>query len=87
MRIPRFLAVWLPATKLLRGAAILTLFALGLMVWSMLDPTPLPVMLAMTLGQGLGTFAFLLYGIAVLADVLRIRRERRESQQIPPVVS
>jgi hypothetical protein len=78
VRFLRFLAVWrLPATKLLRGAAVLTLFALGLMVWSMLDPTPLPVMLAMTLGQVLGTFAFLFYGIAVLADVLRIRRERR----------
>jgi hypothetical protein len=81
MKIPAFIAVWrLPAPRLLRGAAVLTLLGLGFMVWSMLDPRVLPVMLAMTLGQILGTFAFLLYGIAVLQDVLRIRRERREEK-------
>ena len=84
--LKRFLFVWqLPVDKLLRGAAILTLLALGLMVWSMLDPTPLPVMLAMSLGQMLGTFAFALYGFAVWKDLRRIRRERREST--PPEVS
>jgi hypothetical protein len=70
--------------SLVRGAAVLTLFALALMVWSMLDPTPLPVMLAMSFGQVLGTIAFALYGIAIYKDLRRIRRERRESsQQIP----
>jgi hypothetical protein len=70
--------------KLVRIAAVLTLFALCFMVWSMLDPTPLPVMLAMTIGQGIGTLAFALYGLAVYKDLRRIRRERRESsQQIP----
>jgi hypothetical protein len=83
----RFLAVWrLPVPRLLRGAAILTLFALGFMVWSMLQPTPLPVMLAMSLGQALGTFAFALYGLAVWQDLRRIRRERRESSRQIPVV-
>ena len=67
---------------MLRGAAILTLFGLAPMVWSMLDPTPLPVLLAMTLGQLLGTFAFAMYGIAVLQDVRRIRSERRQREQI-----
>jgi hypothetical protein len=76
--VKRFLFVWRrPVATLLRGAAILTLFALGLMVWSMLDPTPLPVMLAMTLGQALGTFAFALYGLAVWKDLRRIKRERK----------
>ena len=71
-------------TSLLRASAVLTLFALALMVWSMLDPTPLPVMLAMSLGQMIGTIAFALYGLAVYKDLRRIRRERRESsQQIP----
>jgi hypothetical protein len=71
-------------TTLLRVSSVLTLLALGLMVWSMLDPTPLPVMLAMSVAQGLGTLAFLLYGLAVYKDLRRIRRERRESsQQIP----
>jgi hypothetical protein len=62
---------------LLRVSAVLTLVALGLMVWSMMQPTPLPVMLAMTVGQGLGTLAFALYGYVVIADVWRVRRARR----------
>jgi hypothetical protein len=63
--------------RLLRAAAALTLLALALMVWSMLQPTPLPVMLAMSVGQALGTLAFALYGYVVIADVLRLRRARR----------
>jgi uncharacterized membrane-anchored protein len=58
----------------LRVAAVLTLCGLALMVWSILVPTPLPVMLAMTVGQVLGTTAFALYLYIV---VRRLRRERR----------
>ena len=65
---------------LLRVSAALTLAALALMVWSMVQPTPLPVMLAMTIGQALGTLAFAIYGWAVIADVLRIRRARRAGE-------
>lgn len=77
--------VWrISPPALIRLAAIMTLFALASMVWSMLDPKPLPVMLAMSLGQLLGTIAFAMYGLAVYKDLRRIRRERRESsQQIP----
>jgi hypothetical protein len=86
MRIPTFLAPWRRSTEsLLRAAAILTLFGLALMVWSMLDPTPLPVMLAMSLGQVLGTVAFALYGLAIWKDLRRIRRVRRESLTNIPV--
>lgn len=67
---------------LVRIAAVLTLVGLALMVWSMLDPTPLPVMLAMSVGQIVGTAAFALYGLAVYKDLRRIRRERRDSQNI-----
>jgi hypothetical protein len=71
-------------TTLLRAASVLTLVALGMMVWSMLDPTPMPVMLAMSIAQMFGTLAFSMYGLAVYKDLRRIRRERRESsQQIP----
>ena len=66
--------------RLLRASAALTLVALGLMVWSMLRPTPLPVMLAMTVGQALGTLAFALYGYVVLADLRRSRRARRDGE-------
>jgi len=72
----------LDLSLLLRVSAVLTLLALGLMVWSMVQPTPLPVMLAMSVGQGLGTLAFALYGYAVIADVLRIRRARRAAESM-----
>jgi len=63
--------------KLLRASALLTLLALGLMVWSMVQPTPLPVMLAMSVGQVLGTLAFAIYGYVVIADLRRKLRARR----------
>lgn len=63
----------------LRISAVLTLIALALMVWSVLVPTPLPVMLAMTVGQGLGTAAFGIFGLVVLKDLTRARRAKRDS--------
>jgi hypothetical protein len=66
-------------TRWLRVSALLTLLALALMVWSVLQPTPLPVMLAMSVGQGIGTLAFGLYGWVVFADLRRIRRLAREA--------
>jgi hypothetical protein len=68
-------------TTWLRIAAVLTLIALALMVWSVLVPTPLPVMIAMTIGQGIGTTAFAIFGLIVLKDLTRIRRERRDSMR------
>jgi len=56
-------------------AAILTLFGLALMVWSMAVPTPMPVILAMSLGQGVGILAFVLFGLVVLVDQLHKQRE------------
>ena len=66
--------------KLLYVSAVLTLIALGLMVWSLLVPTPLPVMLAMTAGQAIGTCAFAAYGYIVVRDLLRVRRARRDAR-------
>jgi hypothetical protein len=56
-------------------AAIMTLSGLALMVWSMAQPTPMPVILAMSVGQGLGILAFLLFGLVVVVDQLRKQRE------------
>ncbi|MEP6860325.1 MAG: hypothetical protein ABJE66_06885 [Deltaproteobacteria bacterium] len=64
--------------KLLYGAAVLTLIALGLMVWSLFVPTPLPVMVAMSVGQAFGTMAFAAYGYIVIRDILRLRRAKRD---------
>lgn len=68
-------------TTLLRISAVLTILGLANMVWSLLVPTPMPVMLAMSAGQGLGILAFLLYIVAIVIDLRRDRRARRESQQ------
>ena len=57
----------------LRVSALLTLIALALMVWSILAPTPLPVMLAMTVGQAIGSVAFAIYLYIVVRDVRRTR--------------
>lgn len=69
-------------TKLVRISALLTLLALIFMVWSLLQPTPLPVLLAMSVGQVIGTVAFGLYGYAIVIDLRRERaRKRRESKE------
>lgn len=75
----------MPSTmRMLQVSAVLTLLALALMVWSMLAPTPLPVMLAMTVGQALGTVAFGAYIYVVIKDLRRAMRAKRDS--IPPPV-
>jgi len=61
---------------LLKLSAVLTLIAVALMVWSMLQPTPMPVILAMSLGEGLGILAFALFCISVLIDQVRKQRAR-----------
>jgi len=70
------------ATIMLRIAAIATLFALALMVWSVVQPDVVPIMIAMSLGQLLGTLAFAAYGLVVFLDITRKRRERRMSQDL-----
>jgi len=68
----------------LRFACVLTLIALALMVWSLFDPTLIPIMVGMSLAQVFGTVAFVIYGIVVFLDVTqkrRAERARRFSQQ------
>jgi hypothetical protein len=51
----------------------------------MLQPTPLPVMLAMSVGQAIGTTAFALYLFVVVRDIQRHRRAKRDSlREIKP---
>jgi hypothetical protein len=40
---------------LLSGACTAALVALALVVWSILDPRPVPVVVSMSVAQGLGT--------------------------------
>ena len=55
----------------LRVAAVLALFALGLMMWSLVDPTPPPVLIALSAGQALGTLSFVMYLAVVIGNLRR----------------
>jgi len=65
----------------LRIAAVLALVGLALMVWGSLDPTPLPVIVAMSVGQGIGIVSFLIYLVVVVAD---LRRAKVFDRRAPP---
>lgn len=63
--------------RLLRIACVLALSGLALIVWSMLDPRPLPVLVGLSIGQALGTLSFVAFLIIVAAD-LHLRRKLKE---------
>ncbi len=63
--------------KLLRRACVLALLALALMAWSLFDPNPIPVVLAMSLGQLLGTLSFAAFLVVVVRDL-------RGGRSLPP---
>lgn len=54
------------------------LIGLALMVWSLFSPTVLAVMVAMSVGQALGTLSLVLYLWVVIADLRRARVLRDE---------
>ncbi len=56
-----------------RIACVLALVALGLMAWSQFDPSPIPVIVAMSVGQAIGTLSLAYYGIAILAEMRQKR--------------
>jgi hypothetical protein len=55
--------------RLLRIACVLGLVALPLMVWSVFDPRVWPVLIALSVGQVLGTASFILYLVVVVRDL------------------
>jgi hypothetical protein len=55
--------------RLLVVACALTLVSLALLAWAILHPAPIPVIAAMSLGQGLGTIGALLFVIVVVSDL------------------
>jgi hypothetical protein len=65
---------------LLRAACILGLVALPLMVWSVLDRTVWPVLVALSIGQIVGTLSFVLYLIVVVRDLGIIKRLRGQRE-------
>jgi hypothetical protein len=59
-------------------ACVCALAALALMTWQIFDPTVWPVMVAMSLGQVLGTASFAAFGVVVIAD---FRAQRAASKK------
>lgn len=73
--------------KKLRAACYMTLLALAMMVYSLVHPKPLPVIVAMSISQALGTFSLFLFLVVVAADFRRSRileRKGPSSVAMPP---
>ena len=60
--------------QVLRLAAVVGLLALACMTWSLLDPRPIPIMVAMSVGLGLATPSL---GIFAVVLILAARRAAR----------
>ena len=58
-----------PPRRVMTWACVLALFALGLIVWSLVDPRPIPVVVAMSVGQLIGTLSFAAFLVVVVTDV------------------
>lgn len=62
------------------AASLLSLVGLALVCWSVLDPRPLPVIIAMSVAQGIGTLSLFIFGLVVLNDL----RRKRVLEEPPP---
>ena len=71
-------------TRLTRMACWLALAGLGAMSYSIISPRPLPVIFAMSVGQGIGILAFLCYLLAVVLDVGRHPPRSLPPAPVPP---
>jgi hypothetical protein len=69
---------WLRAQLLARLACGVGLLALACIAAGVLFPYALPVVLAMSVGQGLGALAFMCYLLAIVAEVLHHEAAQRE---------
>ena len=63
-----------PLDRWLVVACVCNLAALALMTWQIVDPTVWPVMVAMSVGQVLGTASFATFLYVVVADFRAGRR-------------
>jgi len=58
-------------SRMLVAACALGLVGLALMSWSLFDQGWIPVMMAMSIGQGIGTLSFGLFLLVVIIDLRR----------------
>lgn len=74
-------------SRVLQIACVMALVALAMMVWSLFDPRPLPVIAAMSVGQVLGTISFASFGLVILLDLrarLRLARAAKKPESLRP---
>jgi len=57
--------------RVLRFAAVLAIVALGMILWAIHDSGVIPVMISMSVGQGLGTLSLVLYLVVLVTDIRR----------------
>ena len=58
-------------SRLMVYACVLGLISLALMSWSLFDQGWIPIMMAMSVGQGIGTLSFGLFLVIVIIDLRR----------------
>lgn len=61
--------------RLIDVACILAMVGLLAMLWSVLDPRPIPVFVAMSVGQAIGTLSFLLLGVGLVLGLTKRQRD------------
>jgi hypothetical protein len=70
----------LPANeKILCIACVMALIALPMMVWSVFSPTVWPVLVALSVGQVIGTLSFVLFLVVVARDLGLKKKLAREN--------
>lgn len=81
-RIEKFLDT-ASRSRLMVYACVLGLISLALMSWSLFDQGWIPIMMAMSVGQGIGTLSFALFLVIVIID-LRKAEFRPSITPMPP---
>jgi hypothetical protein len=67
-------------SRLMVYACVLGLIGLALMSWSLFDQGWIPIMMAMSVGQGIGTLSFALFLVVVIIDL----RKAEFRPSLPP---
>jgi hypothetical protein len=68
-------------SRVLQVACVLALVALAFIIWSLVHPHPIPVILAMSAGQVLGTLSFVAFLVVVVSDLRGAQREEGEPRK------
>jgi putative Mn2+ efflux pump MntP len=81
-RFLKMLGRW-PTQRALNVACVIGLLALLIMVIGVVLGTPLPVVASMSVAQGLGGLACVLFGLSIAADVARTRADSMDQHRGP----